>query len=82
MTGHDSDGRLGIWCKGAPGAQEVLVGADPNRFFVPPYVGSKGWIGIVMDSSTDWHQVAALVEDSFRLVAPKRLAAKLDRRTP
>jgi predicted DNA-binding protein (MmcQ/YjbR family) len=80
MTAHDEDGNPSVWCKAAPGAQEVLVGADPDRFYVPPYVGSKGWIGIYMDRRMDWGQVQALVDESFRLVAPKRLVKTLDER--
>ena len=69
------DGRVSIWCKAPPGGQAILVGADPERFFVPPYVGGKGWIGMRLDGSPDWAEVALLVGRSYRLVAPKRLAA-------
>ena len=79
MTGHDKpDGRIGIWCKAEPGAQDVLVGADPERFFVPPYTGPRGWIGIYLNDDTDWNAAAALIEDSYRLIAPKKVAALLD----
>jgi predicted DNA-binding protein (MmcQ/YjbR family) len=74
------DGRVSLWCKAPPGAQDVLVGADPARFFVPPYVGHHGWVGVRLDVPTDWDEVADLVADSYRLTAPKRLAALLDRR--
>ena len=53
----------------------VLVGADPERFFVPPYVGHKGWVGARLDGRPDWDEVAALVRRSYRLIAPKRLVA-------
>jgi predicted DNA-binding protein (MmcQ/YjbR family) len=69
------DGRVSVWLKAPPGAQDVLVAADPARFFVPPYVGPKGWIGLRLDADPDWTEVTALVRQSFRLVAPKRLAA-------
>lgn len=69
--------RPAIWFKGAPAAQEALVGSDPKRFFVPPYIGPKGWVGAYLDASTDWDEIAELVEESYRLIAPKRLAAKL-----
>jgi predicted DNA-binding protein (MmcQ/YjbR family) len=52
------DGRLSVWIKAPQGSQMVLVGADPMRFFVPPYVGSKGWVGIRLDVDTDWQEVA------------------------
>lgn len=66
-----------LWCKAPPGIQGMLVEAAPERFFVPPYVGHKGWIGVVLDGSLDWDEVAALVRRSWRMTAPKRLAATL-----
>jgi predicted DNA-binding protein (MmcQ/YjbR family) len=71
------DGRASAWLKAPDGAQEVLIGADPARFFRPPYVGHRGWIGIRLDDGPDWTEVAALVRRSYRLTAPKRLAATL-----
>jgi predicted DNA-binding protein (MmcQ/YjbR family) len=71
------DGRVSVWCKAPPGSQVVLVGADPGRFFVPPYVGAKGWVGMRLDDGPDWAEVAALVRRSYRLIAPKRLAARV-----
>jgi predicted DNA-binding protein (MmcQ/YjbR family) len=72
------DGRISVWCKAPPGSQMVLVGADPARFFVPPYVGHKGWIGMRLDDAPDWSEVAFVVRRSYRLIAPKRLAVLLD----
>jgi len=72
------DGRVSVWLKAPPGAQEILVGAAPETFFVPPYVGHKGWVGIRLDDDPDWTEVDGLVRRSYRLVAPKRLAARLD----
>ncbi len=69
------DGRVSLWCKAPPGSQAVLVGADPDRFFAPPYVGPKGWVGVRIDDGPDWAEVEALVRRSYRLVAPRRLAA-------
>ncbi len=71
------DGRISVWCKAPEGSQMVLVGADPERFFVPPYVGPKGWIGVRLDADPDWDEVAAVVKRSYRLIAPKRLVARL-----
>ena len=71
---NSDDGRTSVWCKAPPGSQMVLVGADPERFFVPPYVGPKGWVGMRLDRRPDWSEVAALVKRSYGLVAPKRLA--------
>jgi predicted DNA-binding protein (MmcQ/YjbR family) len=71
------DGRTSVWCKAPPGSQTILVGADPERFFVPPYVGHKGWVGMRLDNGPDWDEVAAIVARSYSLVAPKRLAGSL-----
>ena len=72
------DGRISVWCKAAEGGQSILVGADPERFFVPPYVGHKGWIGMRLDNRPNWDEVAVVVRRSYRLIAPKRLAALVD----
>jgi predicted DNA-binding protein (MmcQ/YjbR family) len=72
------DGRISLWCKAPMGSQSVLVGADPDRFFVPPYVGHKGWIGMRLDDDPDWDEVAFLIKRSYRLIAPRRLAALVE----
>jgi predicted DNA-binding protein (MmcQ/YjbR family) len=72
------DGRESVWCKAPTGSQQILVGSDPATFFVPPYVGSKGWVGMRLDRDPDWNDVKAVVRRSYRLVAPKRLAAGLE----
>ena len=64
-----------LWCKVPEGSQAVLVGADPERFFVPPYFGPKGWIGMRLSDAPDWNEAGFLVRRSYRLIAPKRLAA-------
>jgi predicted DNA-binding protein (MmcQ/YjbR family) len=73
------EGRVSMSCKAPPGAQEILVGADPKRFYRPPYVGHRGWVGVRLDAGTDWDQVADLVEESYRMTAPKKVAALLGR---
>ena len=78
LNNHHGDGRIALWCKAPPGAQEILVGADPERFFIPPYVGPKGWLGIHLDKDLDWGVVAGLVRDGYLEVAPKRLRATVD----
>lgn len=74
---HHGAGRAAVWCKAAPGNQALMVRAEPQRFFVPPYVGPSGWIGVYLDRSPDWNEVADLLRDSYRLTAPKRLCALL-----
>lgn len=76
---HHHDDRLGFWAAAPPGAQEALVSAAPSRFFRPPYVGHRGWVGVYLDVEVDWDEVAQVVEDAFRQVAPKTLVAQLDR---
>lgn len=71
------DGTAALWCKAPRGVQELLVEADPARFFRPPYVGPKGWIGLRLTGRVDWAEVAALVRRSWRMTAPRRLAATL-----
>lgn len=77
MWSVTDDAEAALWCKAPPGIQEMLVEAAPERFYVPPYVGHKGWIGVVLDASVDWNETAALVRRSWRMTAPRRLAAML-----
>jgi predicted DNA-binding protein (MmcQ/YjbR family) len=78
MQRDDDDGRAAMWCKAPPGAQAILVGSDPDRFFRPPYVGPKGWIGMHLDGGADWDFVRDLAVDSYRMTAPKKLISLLD----
>jgi predicted DNA-binding protein (MmcQ/YjbR family) len=79
MAGNGNGrGRWAVACKARPGLQGALVDTAPTRFYVPPYVGPKGWIGIYLGDETDWDELADLVEESYRMTAPKRLAAQLD----
>lgn len=75
---HGHEGRTSCWVKAPAGVQDMLVGHDSERFFVPPYVGHHGWVGIWLDREVDWEELADLVEESFRMTAPKRLVAQLD----
>jgi hypothetical protein len=80
---HRTDtGEPALWCKAPPGSQAILVGADPRRFFVPPYVGPKGWVGMRLDGKVDWREVALLVTRSYRMTAPKRLVQRFLGETP
>ncbi|MEZ5179174.1 MAG: MmcQ/YjbR family DNA-binding protein [Acidimicrobiales bacterium] len=78
LDDHHGDGVLGIWCAAPPGAQAELVDTEPDRFFVPPYVGHRGWVGVRLDRAPDWAELAAIVTDAYRHVAPKTLVARLD----
>jgi hypothetical protein len=77
---HHHDDRVAFWCAAPPGAQDALVRSDPERYFVPPYVGHRGWLGVWVDVPVDWDEVGELVVDAYRMVAPKRLLAELDAR--
>lgn len=73
--GHEN--RPSLWCKAPRGLQAVMVESDPDHFFVPPYVGQHGWVGVFLDTDLDWAMIAGLVEDSYRMTAPKRLLAQI-----
>jgi phosphoribosylglycinamide formyltransferase-1 len=78
LDDHHGDGIVGLACKFEPGGNAALVASDPERFYLPAYVGKQGWIGFRLDRATlDWTEVEALLRTSYRLVAPKRLAAML-----
>jgi hypothetical protein len=79
--GHHSEDFPHIWCAAPPGVQEELVEAEPARFFRPPYVGGRGWLGVRMDVEVDWDETAAICEEAYRVVAPKKLVAQLDARS-
>lgn len=76
-TGYDADGRLTMSCKAPPGEAAALIAGDPARFFKPPYVGNCGWVGVHLDGKPDWTEIAELVEESYRMTAPKRLVRQL-----
>jgi hypothetical protein len=78
LDNHHDDGRLALWCAAPVGAQASLVDEEPDRFFVPPYVGHRGWLGVRLDRALDWEEIAAIVEDAYRTIAPKTLVAQLD----
>ena len=73
LTDHHGDGRFAIWCAAPAGVQELLVENDPQKFFVPPYVGHRGWLGLRLDAPIDWDELAGVAEDAFAEVAPARL---------
>ena len=73
LTNHHGDGRFAIWCAAPDGMQKMLVEGDPERFFVPPYVGHRGWLGVRLDRGLDWNELAGIAEDAYAEVAPARL---------
>lgn len=79
LDDHHGDGRLALWCAAPQGVQEELVEPEPERFFVPPYVGHRGWIGVRLDHDVDWDEIAGIIRDAYRHVAPRRLIAQLNK---
>lgn len=75
---HHGADHLAFWCAAPPGAQEQLIAEHPDQFFRPPYVGHRGWVGVRIDRDPDWADIAEVVRDAYRQVAPKRLLAQLD----
>jgi hypothetical protein len=76
--GHHQNQFPHLWCAAPAGAQEALIGSSPDRFFRPPYVGHRGWVGVRLDGDIDWAELAELCADAYRTVAPARLVALLD----
>ena len=75
---HHGDGRLALWAAAPAGLQAMLVDGAPEHYFVPPYVGHQGWIGVRLDRGLAWEEIAGVVEDAWLARAPKRLAQSLD----
>ena len=75
---HHGADRIAMTCPAPAGVQAAVVEEEPHRFYVPAYVGHRGWIGVRLDVDVDWDEIAGIVEDAYRLVAPKKLIAELD----
>lgn len=79
---HHGADHIGFWCPAPPGAQEALIAIDPGRFFRPPYVGHRGWVGVRLQADglaePDWSEIDEIVREAYRCVAPAKLAAGLD----
>ena len=75
---HHGDGILGMWCAAPPGAQQEMIEQEPERFFRPPYVGGRGWLGVRLDRDVDWSEIDVIVRDAYRCIAPKKLVTELD----
>jgi hypothetical protein len=76
--GHHENEFAHLWCAALPGAQGELIAAAPDRYFRPPYVGHRGWVGVRLEPAPDWHELAELIDDAYRSVAPNKLVALLD----
>jgi hypothetical protein len=78
MDHHHDDGRLALWCACPPGMRDGLIRAEPEQYFVPPYVGVRGWIGVRLDREPDWDDIERVIRDAYLAVAPKKLASMLE----
>jgi hypothetical protein len=81
-NGHHQNQFPHFWCAAPPGAQAELIAANPARFFRPPYVGHRGWLGVRTDGDVDWLEVAELCQEAYRVIAPTRLIRVLDGQEP
>ena len=79
MNHHHDDGRLALWCACPSGMRDGVVKAQPDQYFVPPYVGVRGWIGVRLDREPDWDGVERVIRDAYLAVAPKKLVAEVER---
>ena len=77
VVNHHGDGRVALWLNAAPGTREMYVAGDPNRFFLPPYVGARGWFGVHLDRGLPWRRIATLVREAYVKVAPPKLALNI-----
>jgi hypothetical protein len=77
-AGQHHDDRVAFWCAAPAGAQEAFIASDPVRYFRPPYVGHRGWLGVYLDVPVDWSEIQEIVADAYRMMAPKRLVALLE----
>jgi hypothetical protein len=77
LADHHHDDRFALWCAAPEGMQQTLVDAEPERFFVPPYVGHRGWLGVRLDRGLHWDELAGIAEDAYITIAPKSLVARL-----
>lgn len=73
LDNHHGDGRLALWCAATADIQRMLVKAKPEQYFVPPYVGYLGWVGVRLDRNLSWEEIAWVIEDAYLTVAPKKL---------
>jgi len=74
---HHGDGRVALWLNALPGSQELHVAAQPAHFFVPPYVGTRGWLGMILDRGLAWKRIAALVREAYETAAPAELRERI-----
>ena len=70
---HHNSGHVAVWVKAPAMVQEILAGSDPRRFFIPPYMGKQGWVGVRLDYKVRWDELAAILKDGYLMSAPRKL---------
>jgi hypothetical protein len=80
LDNHHGDGRLALWCAAPAGMQQALVESTPDHYFVPPYVGHMGWIGVHLNRGLDWDEIAGAIEAAYMMKAPKVLRSAVAKR--
>jgi hypothetical protein len=76
VVNHHGDGRVALWLNAPPGSQEQHVRSEPAHFFVPPYVGPRGWLGVILDRGIDWKRIPHLIRESYEKIAPADLRTR------
>jgi predicted DNA-binding protein (MmcQ/YjbR family) len=79
VVNHHGDGRVALWLNAPPGSQALHTDAQPTHFFIPPYVGPRGWLGANLDRGIDWSQLVTLVREAYEMVAPEMLRQRIGR---
>ena len=73
---HHKSGHVAVWVKAPAMAQEILINSDPQRFFKPPYMGHKGWVGVRLEGKLDWSHLAAILKDGYEMSLPMKKSAR------
>lgn len=76
LDDHHGDGRLALWCASSKEVQAELVQAEPDVYFIPPYVGHRGWIGVRLDRDASWDEITGIIHDAYALIAPAKLVSQ------
>ena len=82
LNDHHGDGRVALACKAPPGAQGILINAEPSRFFVPAYLGARGWLGVRLEGHVEWGKIAGFMADAYRMTATKTMIALMEAQPP
>jgi hypothetical protein len=77
VVNHHGDGRVALWLTAPAGSQEFHVRAEPKHFFVPPYVGPKGWLGVILDRGLEWDRIVQLIREGYERIAPADVRSRI-----